>query len=187
MRWSARSEGADPAASPRESGASLVEFALILPLLVCLLLGMLTGGIALNKKAAVTSGVREGSRYGATLPIASSSCPSGSQTMTCWLTEVADVTETASEGALDSGEPARQICVAYVYPAGSAADDRTTKLVRSSSGDNVTTGSACFSDGRPSGERRVQVQGSRRGTIEFFFATVNPTLGTTSVTKFEAA
>ena len=165
----------------------MVEFALVLPLLVCLLLGIFTGGIALNQKAAVSSGVREGSRYGATLPVASSSCTSGSQTMACWLSEVADVTVEASEDALDTGAPDMEVCIAYVHPAGTDATDRTTRLVRTSSGDSVTTGSTCFSDGRPSDERRVQVAGSRRGSIEFFFGTATPTLATDSVTKFEAA
>ncbi len=32
-----------------ERGAALVEFALLLPLLMCLLLGTVTGGIAYNK------------------------------------------------------------------------------------------------------------------------------------------
>ena len=69
-----------------ETGASVVEFALVLPLLVCLLLGIFTGGIALNQKAAVSSGVREGSlrRH---LARGEPSCTSGPQTMACWLSE----------------------------------------------------------------------------------------------------
>ena len=42
-----------------------------------LLLGMVTAGLAYNKKLAITNGVREGSRYGATLSVASSLCSSG--------------------------------------------------------------------------------------------------------------
>jgi hypothetical protein len=168
-----------------ESGASLVEFAIVLPVLACFLLGIFTGGIALNQKAAVTNGVREGSRYGATLPVKSSSCSSGSQTLTCWLSNVADVTVASSEGSLEPGVAGRQLCVAYVYPAGTGADDQTMKLERSSAGESVTTGSSCFSDGRPSNQRRVQVSGQRKGSIQFFFGTLNPNLGTTSVAKFE--
>lgn len=56
--------------SPRhesERGAALVEFALILPVIVSLLLGLVTGGLAYNKKIALTDAVRGAARYGATL------------------------------------------------------------------------------------------------------------------------
>jgi Flp pilus assembly pilin Flp len=51
----------------RERGASLVEFALIAPLLFAILLGTITGGLALSKKNSMTNAVREGGRLGATL------------------------------------------------------------------------------------------------------------------------
>jgi Flp pilus assembly protein TadG len=56
--------------SPRresERGAALVEFALILPIVVSLLMGLVTGGLAYNKKIAITDSVRGAARYGATL------------------------------------------------------------------------------------------------------------------------
>lgn len=49
-------------------GASLVEFALVLPILGALLLGIVTGGFALATKNSMTNAVREASRLGATLP-----------------------------------------------------------------------------------------------------------------------
>ena len=45
----------------------MVEFALILPIVVSLLMGLVTGGLAYNKKIAVTDAVRGAARYGATL------------------------------------------------------------------------------------------------------------------------
>jgi Flp pilus assembly protein TadG len=54
--------------SDREHGAALVEFALILPLFMMLILGMFTGGIAYNQKLSLTHAAREGARYGATVP-----------------------------------------------------------------------------------------------------------------------
>jgi Flp pilus assembly protein TadG len=45
----------------------MVEFALILPIVASLLMGLLTGGLAYNKKIAVTDAVRGAARYGATL------------------------------------------------------------------------------------------------------------------------
>jgi Flp pilus assembly protein TadG len=49
-----------------ERGAALVEFALILPIVVSLLLGFVTGGLAYNKKIAITDAVRGAARYGST-------------------------------------------------------------------------------------------------------------------------
>jgi Flp pilus assembly protein TadG len=170
-----------------ETGAVLIEFAITFPVLVMLLLGTFTGGLAWNQKLATTDGVREGSRFGATLAVSSSSCNSGSGTISCWLTQVADVTQSASEGDLGSTVPSRNICVAYVYPGGSASNDRTTSLVRTAAGDSISTGSTCFSDGRPDTERRVQVTASRDATIEFMLFTLTPSLSTQSVTKFESS
>lgn len=50
-----------------ERGAALVEFALVLPLFMGLVLGMVTGGLAYNKKIAITDAVRGAARYGSTL------------------------------------------------------------------------------------------------------------------------
>lgn len=55
-----------------ERGASLVEFALILPVLACLVFGGITGGLALSTKNSATNAVREGGRLGATLPVGAS-------------------------------------------------------------------------------------------------------------------
>ncbi len=49
-----------------DEGAAIVEFAMVLPLLVMLLLGMITGGLALNTSIAMADAVREGARFGAT-------------------------------------------------------------------------------------------------------------------------
>ncbi len=150
-----------------------------------LLLGMVTGGMAYNKKLAITNGVREGSRYGATLPVPST-CASG-PLLNCWLTQVADVTQSASEGELASTAPAMNICVAYVYPAGTTGSNDVTKsLTRTASGDSFGNTDCGISDGRPTSERRVQVTGSRQGEIQFLVTTMTPTLSSQAITKFEA-
>ena len=51
----------------QEHGAALVEFALVLPVVVSLLLGLMSGGLAYNKKLAITDAVGGAARYGATL------------------------------------------------------------------------------------------------------------------------
>jgi Flp pilus assembly protein TadG len=48
-----------------ERGASAVEFAIILPILIMLIFGIIQFGIAYNKYIAVTHAVREGTRLAA--------------------------------------------------------------------------------------------------------------------------
>jgi Flp pilus assembly protein TadG len=50
----------------RERGAVAVEFALVLPLLVMLLMGIITGGLAYSNSIGLANAVREGARFGAT-------------------------------------------------------------------------------------------------------------------------
>lgn len=51
-----------------ERGATIVEFALVLPLLMALVIGIVSIGSALNDKQSLTHAAREGARYGARLP-----------------------------------------------------------------------------------------------------------------------
>lgn len=156
----------------------LVEFALLLPLLMMILLGMFTGGLAWNRKLAVTNGVREGSRFGATLSVPTSTCTSGTAgTVDCWLSQVADVTQSSSENELGSSVATRSVCVAYI------STTTTRSLTRTSSGDSYSN-TTCFTDGRT--DFRVQVSGSRSTTLEFILFTMTPTISSQSVTRFEA-
>lgn len=54
-----------------ERGAVAVEFALILPILVMLLLGITTAGLSYSQSIGLANAVREGSRFGATADAAS--------------------------------------------------------------------------------------------------------------------
>jgi hypothetical protein len=83
-----------------ERGAALVEFALILPVLMALVLGMITGGAAYNRQLSLTNAVREGSRFAATLPGG-----------TTWATDVQTRTVEAAGGDLAS---TNQVCVRLV-------------------------------------------------------------------------
>lgn len=58
--------GPNPSSRPAEDGAVAVEMALVLPLLVMLLLGTVTAGLAYSNGIGVANAVREGSRFGAT-------------------------------------------------------------------------------------------------------------------------
>jgi Flp pilus assembly protein TadG len=52
-----------------ERGVVSIEFALVLPILLAILLATVTGGLAYNRVLGATDGVREGARFGATTPL----------------------------------------------------------------------------------------------------------------------
>ena len=156
-----------------DDGAVLVEFALVMPILVMLLLGMVTAGMAYNQKLAITNGVREGSRYGATLSgavLVDSGPASG--TLNCWLKQVADVTQSARTNVTRPlRPPADNICVVYVIPRGIPATDTRSQTRTSGANsfrDSSVPGSCSKPLRRPAGhERRVQVTEFGRAEIEF--------------------
>ena len=174
--------GTQPRARPRDRGAALVELAFALPLLVMLIVGMVSSGIAFNHQLALTHAAREGGRYAATLPVTNFG------SIDAWLADVVAQTEADATGTLASTAPGRYVCVAYVHPNGTTAQDSTARRISNSSGLQATQlGQQCFTDGRPNDERRVQVE-VRRDTdfsVVFFSSTI--TLDAEGVNRFEAA
>lgn len=157
----------------------MVEFALVLPVLMAFLLGTVTVGTAYDRNISMNNAARESSRFGAVRSVESD--------LTDWLETVADVAVGSATGDLDSGVAGQFVCVAYVYPDGTSADDRTVRLVEQSGARVVQTGQSCFADGRPSDERRVQVQLSRDTEVEAVIFSQTITLNANSVTRFERA
>lgn len=142
-----------------DDGAVLVEFALIMPILAMFLFGIVSAGMAWNQNLALAQAGRLGGRYAATLSTA------GYASLDDYLDAVAARVVSSGEGNLDSGVTGRIVCVAYVYPAGTATLDKTRRRYETSSG--VTRAdSTCYSDGQSSSERRVQVMTERSSTIE---------------------
>ncbi len=84
-----------------ERGAAMVEFALILPIVMSLVLGLVTGGALYNKKLAMSSASREGSRFGATLD---------GPTLTGWALDVQKRTQELVASDLEL----RNVCVSLV-------------------------------------------------------------------------
>ena len=101
--------GRSTAMRPRraERGASLVEFALLLPVLVLILLGTITGGLTLSRHNSVKNAVREASRFGAVLP----DLPSNRAAS---LSKLYQEVKAAASGDLDPGVDGRVICVAII-------------------------------------------------------------------------
>lgn len=77
----------------RERGASAVEFAIVLPLLAIILLGMVDFGLALNSQAIVNNAARDGARAGSFAPAATTTYKGSTMS-------VAKATALASSSAL---------------------------------------------------------------------------------------
>lgn len=152
----------------REQGAALVETAFVLVLLMMILVGIVTVGVAFNRSNGLQTAAREGSRYGATLTVQTD--------MTTYLDDVRDVTKAAAIGDLDASVPGQYICVALVD-----SSYGSQSLVESGGGE--TSGTTCFTDGRS--DPRVQVVVRRDSDIEVVVFSQTVTLEGTSVSRYE--
>lgn len=173
-----------------ERGAAMVEFALVLPLLLMLLVGIASAGLAYNHKLSLTHAAREAGRFGATLPVTNFT------NMNSWLDAVAQRAVDDAAGTLAPGTPGLIICVAYVHPDGTLATDSSTMRVDDGSPPVSYTTLApnpldltewCFADGRPTDERRVQVSVRREVDFNVVVFQTTLTLGSDAVNRFEAA
>ena len=98
-----------------ERGASAVEFALVVPLLIMLLFGIISTGLVFSDHLSATNAAREGARYGAAADITNSST---------WATSVKDrVKEVYFNGAETVTDD--QICVRLVKADGNTAASYT--------------------------------------------------------------
>jgi len=175
-----------------ERGAALLEFAVVLPVLLSLMMGIVTSGSALNSSNSINNAARESARFGATFP---------AENLTFWLNTVADVAIDSATGDLDDGSPGRYVCVAYVYPDGIVppvvddgvkvpvvGTDHTIRIEIDEDGTRtVAPGQTCYSDGRPHDERRVQILAERDAYLQFVFFDRTVTLDGQSTARFERA
>jgi hypothetical protein len=160
-----------------------VEFAVVLPLLLLLVFGIISFGLLFHDRLSISDGAREAGRYGATLPV--TNFLASPDAMNAWLDEIAARAVTDATGSLDPGVANRTICVAYVHPNGSASTDVTRRRIQTG-GSASYSNESCFADGRPDDERRVQVRVGRDADIEAIFFSSTVSLGADSVTRFEA-
>ena len=152
-----------------EGGVALVEFALVIPLLLILVLGMVTAGVAFDRAQSLAHGAREASRFGATLPTGSN--------LPAWLDSVAATARANAVGNVDASEPSRYLCVALV--------DGSLDQRRVETGAGVTyTAGQCFSDGLTG--TRVQVVAGRDVEIDAMVFRHTIGLRKQTVSMFEA-
>lgn len=156
-----------------DDGASAVEFALLFPVFCVLVFGTISAGIAFTHKIALTQAAREGSRYGATLPIGSD--------MTAWLQSVKNAAVGAAQGDFSDGSPF--VCVAYVAATGTSP--ATQSLSQSlPSGGLMYTSQPCFTnDGQTDSHVQVQLRRSTDWNLLVTSTTVH--LESTSVSRYE--
>lgn len=166
-----------------DGGASLVEFALILPVFVMLILGMFSGGIALNDKQQMTHAVREGARYGSTFPASGFSSNELAEA-------IRDQVYARSDGLLGPGD---DVCVSVVRgtpdaDAQETADGKPAGTYLDFEVVSTTDGVACDPNEtylRPTATgdtgQRIQVRASHPTEIELGL------FGSFSITMDEAA
>jgi TadE-like protein len=162
-----------------DDGASLVEFALILPVFMMLVLGAFSGASTYNTKVSMTSAAREGARYGATL----AAIPSGG---TPWANAVRDVVVQRSGGELTNN----QVCVALVQGPGTSptvSPAGTPPQTYYWLGSIGPASGPCFVDNSSDAGQRVQIRVKKTGHIEALLFKVSPTLTSSAVARYEAA
>lgn len=161
-----------------DRGATLVEFALIAPILFMLLFGIITGGLAYNRSLAISHSADQTSRYAATLPL--DTYPSVDK----WLDAVHERVMATSEGELSPSTQGRSICVAWVG-ADAEGVQATRRRMEGDSGGAKYSSEPCWNDGLGNDERRVQVWLSRPDRIELIVSDVDVTLSRKVVARSE--
>ncbi len=173
----------------RDQGASLVEFALILPVFMMLLLGLFSGGIALNDKQELTHAVREGARYGAAIP-------AKDFTDDDLAVAVRDYIIATSNGLLDASS---EICVAVVRGTPDTGTQETAdsvpantyldfEVVSATTPDTACDATETYVRPTDTGDtgQRVQVAAERPTEIELgLFGTISVNLQSTATAKSE--
>lgn len=180
----------DRGARHGELGASAVEFAIVVPLFLMLVMGMIHGGIAFNHKLALSHGAREGARFGATLPTGKV------QIADQWFIDIAQRAIDSAAGAMDPVVPGHHVCVAYVGYASppNSTTDWTRKRAQQGSTVTYSNGSLsnpaswCFDDARGADgtERRVQVVMKRDTDFNVVLWGTTITITAEGVARYEA-
>lgn len=143
-----------------EQGAVFVEFVLVLPLFLALILGIFTGGLAYTNKIGVVEAVREGARFGASLPMGT-----GASALSTWENGVKSRVVDASGGDVALAD----VCVKWVLPTG-GSDCGMTDPVGSSNEPTV---------------HLVKVSATKPAKMEFFLFSRDTVLTGRLVARFE--
>ena len=163
-----------------ERGAAAVEFALVVPLLMMLLLGVITVGLSYNNALGVTNAVREGSRFGATTDACGTTPPAVCTGGSAWATSVMQrVRDTQfDDPGLETKICVQLIKVGTVTPlVGFQCSSAGGPALTSSALPSVPTGTVgtCF----------VQVVAARPFTVNVGIQKWDRVLERTSIARYE--
>ncbi len=159
-----------------DSGAAAVEFALLFPIFIILVMGMISAGTAFSKQINITQAARETSRYGSTLTFSAAG-----GTVEDWLDNVTEVGRDAGGDPLDPLGGVDRVCVAMIDTVVPANTQR--KVNGGSMQAGRCFGTAVTPD--PLGPRYVQVQLERDTNYFAVFLDADLTLRSTSTTPYE--
>lgn len=168
-------------AGPREErGAVAVEFALILPILVMLLMGIVTGGVTYSRAVGLTNAVREGARFAAT-----TSSSSGT-----WAADtISRVRGTQFDDGGTQATSSTSVCVDLVKGGSPNTEVQSTCSIGSSNAPALTmpalTDFPAVPSGVSAGSCVVRVVAARKFTINIVFTSFSGTLTRGSVAQYE--
>jgi len=144
----------------RDDGAILVELGIVLPVLLSVVLGSITGGEAYFRKISVTESVREGARFGASLVLGT-----GPTATADWEASVTARVVAASGGQLAPGD----VCAKLVLPIG---------------GTDCGVGDPSGASLEPV-VHLAKVSATKTATIQFLFFSVGTTLRSKLAARYE--
>lgn len=156
-----------------DGGAAAVEFTFIFVFLflpICF--GTLSAGVVFSDKLALSQGVREAARYGATLPYTSAG-------RDAYLTTIRTAAvDAGAPGQLGSGSPA--YCVAFRESSGANRDWHLA------TGSSTAVNTACPGTAGPS-RSHVLVTATKPGVFDFVLSKMTFTISSESVARYEGA
>jgi Flp pilus assembly protein TadG len=158
----------------------MVEFVLITPVFLMIVFGGITAARAYEHKNDVVHAVRDGARYGATVPLTQCDTTSNCGNRN-WAELVQYVTSQRSDGALSTS----QICVALVTGSSGSVYTRTGGVY--TTGTNTTfPDTGCFSDGNVDSGTRVHVSAVKSGDkMNLVLTTINITQSSRGTARYE--
>ena len=160
-----------------DRGAAAVEFALVVPVLIMLLLGTVSSGLSYSHSVGLTNAVREGSRFGATADATSAST---------WADNVIQrVRDTQFD---DPSGKQTTICV-VLWQVGTGAMSSTGKCSTPAGAPTLTVPATTTAEpavpANATGTCVVRVIAARRFTINIGLARWDPVDVTSSVARYE--
>lgn len=162
-----------------ESGAAAVEFALVVPLLIMLLLGTISSGLSYSHSVGQNNAVREGSRFGAT-------ADASSAVASAWGD---NVIQRVRDTQFDDPAPLKTTICVQLWKVGTGAIASTGKCSTPAGAPTLTL--PLTATARPAvpanstGTCVVRVLAARRFTINIGLARWDPVDVTSSVARYE--